>query len=87
MKWILGIGVALLAAILTVSFVYLRREWDRTTFFENTTINGYNVSGKSPEEVLALLKGEFTKANVHLTEGGREEAVWPRSDIRLMRMR
>ena len=81
MKWILGIGVALLAAILTVSFVYLRREWDRTTFFENTTINGYNVSGKSPEEVLALLKGEFTKANVHLTEGGREEAVWSLAQV------
>lgn len=81
MRWILGIAVALLVVIIAVSCFYLRREWDRTTFFESTTINGYNVSGKKPEEVLTLLKDEYTKANVLVTEGGRQEAQWTLAQV------
>lgn len=81
MTWILGIAGALLIAILIISFVFLRREWDRPTFFENTTINGFDVSGKKPQEVLPLLMEMYSKGVVHLTEGDREEAQWSLSDI------
>ena len=81
MKWILGIAAALLAAILIISFVFLRREWDRTTFFEHTTINGFQVDGKSTDEVLPILTDAFSRAKVHLMENGREEAVWTLADV------
>ena len=81
MTWILGIAAALLAVIIIVSFVFLRREWNRTTFFDHTTINGFDVSGKSPDEVLPILTAEYTKAHVHLTENGAEDAVWSLAEI------
>ncbi len=81
MKWILAIGGVLLALIITVSCVYLRKEWDRTNFFENTTINGFDVSNKEPEDVLPMLTEAFTKAMVHLTENGKEEALWSLADL------
>lgn len=81
MKWVLGVGAALLAAIIIISCVYLHREWNRTTFFENTSIDGFDVSGKSPEEVLPVLRDEFTKARIHLTESGREEAQWSLDEV------
>ena len=81
MTWILGIAAALLAAILLISFVFLRREWNRTDFFDKTTINGFDVSGKTPEEVLPVLTAEYSKTQVHLTEGDKEEAVWSLADV------
>ena len=81
MTWILGVAGALLIAILLISFVFLRREWDRTTFFDNTSINGFDVSGREPEEILPVFVSEYTKAKVHLTEKDREEAVWSLTDI------
>lgn len=81
MTWILGICAALLVAILLISFVFLRREWNKTVFFDNTSINGYDVSGKSPEEVLPVLKEEYSKAKVHLTENGKEEALWSLAEV------
>ncbi len=81
LKWILGIGGVLLALIITIACIYLRKEWDRTTFFENTTINGYDVSNMTPEAVLPILTENFTKAMVHLTEGGKEEALWSLADV------
>ncbi len=81
LKWILGIGGILLALIIAIATIYLRKEWDRTTFFENTTINGYDVSDKEPEEVLPILTENFTKTMVHLTEGGKEQALWSLADV------
>lgn len=81
MKWTLGIAAVLLAVVIALSCVYLRREWNRTTFFEHTSINGYDVSGKKPEDVLALLKEEYTKANVFLTEGGKQQAQWTLAQV------
>ena len=81
MKWVLGIAAVLLAVVIALSCVYLRREWNRTTFFEHTSINGYDVSGKKPEDVLALLKEEYTKANVFLTEGGKQQAQWTLAQV------
>ena len=81
MTWILGIAGALLAVIIIISIIFLRREWNRTTFFDHTSINGFDVSGKSPDEVLPVFTDEYTKAHVHLTENGKEEAVWSLAQI------
>ncbi len=81
MKWILAIGAVLLALIITVACVYLRKEWERTNFFENTSINGFDVSNKEPEEVLPVLTDAFSKTMVHMTENGKEEAVWGLADL------
>ncbi len=81
LKWILGICGILLALIITIACIYLRKEWDRTTFFENTTINGFDVSDKAPEEVLPILTENYTKAMVHLTEGGKEQNLWTLADV------
>ena len=81
MTWILGVAAALLAAIILISFLFLRKEWNRTTFFDHTSINGFDVSGKSPEEVLPVFTEEYTKAQVHLTENGKDEAVWSLAEV------
>ena len=81
MTWILGVAAALLAAIILISFLFLRKEWNRTTFFDHTSINGFDVSGKSPEEVLPIFTEEYTKAQVHLTENGKDEAVWSLAEV------
>ena len=60
MTWILGIAGALLAVIIIISIIFLRREWNRTTFFDHTSINGFDVSGKSPDEVLPVFTDEYT---------------------------
>ncbi len=81
MTWILGIAGALIAALLLIACILLGREWNRMTFFEQTSINGFDVSGKTPEEVLPVLKEEYSKAQVHLTENGKDEAVWSLADV------
>lgn len=47
--------------------LYLR---SKGTFIRNTTLNGYDVSEKTPEEVLELLIDGFEKTQVTLTERG-----------------
>ncbi len=81
MRWILGISVALLTVIIIVVCVYLGREWNRTVFFDNTKIDGLSVDAMQVDEVLPILKEAFSKAHVHLTEGGREQAVWSLEDL------
>ena len=81
MTWILGIAAALLVVIILISVVFLRKEWNRTTFFDHTTINGFDVSGKEPDEVLPILTGEYSKANVHISENGKEQAVWSLAQV------
>ena len=81
MTWILGIAGALIAALLLIACMLMAREWNRTTFFDHSSINGFDVSGKTPDEVLPVLKDEYSKGQLHLTENGKEEAVWPLADI------
>ena len=63
-KWCLGICAALVVALIVLVCVYLGKEWNRTTYFKNTTIDGYDVSEMTPDEVVPILKNAFTAASV-----------------------
>ena len=80
-KWCLGICAALVVALIVIVCIYLGKEWNRTTYFKNTTIDGYDVSEMTPDEVVPILKNAFTAASVSLKEGDREEAVWSLEDL------
>ena len=65
----LGIGfLILLLASGSVGGGYLFYLRSLGTFIRNTTLNGYDVSEKRPEEVLALLREDFGKVAVTLKE-------------------
>ena len=76
MKRILIALIVLLAAVVAVIAFYLSRQWNRTTYFENTIINGFNVSDLTPEQVLPTLKQSYAAGKIHVTENGTEQAVW-----------
>ena len=80
-KWCLGICAALVVALIVLVCVYLGKEWNRTTYLKNTTIDGYDVSEMTPDEVVPILKNAFTAASVSLKEGDKEEAVWSLEDL------
>ena len=80
-KWCFGIIGVLVLVLITICCVYLGREWNRTTYFKQTTIDGYDVSEKTPEEVVPVLKEAFTRASVRLMEGDKEEAKWSLADL------
>ena len=80
-KWCLGICAALVVALIVIVCIYLGKEWNRTTYFKNTTIDGYDVSEMTPDEVVPILKNAFTAASVSLKEGDKEEAVWSLEDL------
>lgn len=80
-KWCLGFCGVLVLAVIALACVYLGKEWNRTTFFQNTSIDGFDVSEKTPEEVVPILKDAFTAATVRLTEGEKEEAAWSLEDL------
>ena len=72
LKVIIIICLILLAGLGIAAGVYLKQQWDRTNYFENTAINGYDVSEMEPEEVLALLAADYSAPKVTLTEKGEE---------------
>ena len=81
MKWCFGILSVMILAIIVIVCVYLGKEWNRTTYFQKSTIDGFDVSEKTPEEVVPLLKEAFTAAAVRVKEGDKEEAVWTLEDL------
>lgn len=81
MKWCFGILAVMILAIIVIVCVYLGKEWNRTTYFQKSTIDGFDVSEKTPEEVVPLLKEAFTAAAVRVKEGDKEEAVWTLEDL------
>ena len=72
LRVIIIICLILLAGLGIAAGVYLKQQWDRTNYFENTAINGYDVSEMEPEEVLALLAADYSAPKVTLTEKGEE---------------
>ena len=80
-KWCLGICALLVAVMIALVCVYLGREWNRTTFFDHTTIDGFDVSEMTPEEVVPILKDAFSAASVTLTEDEKAEAVWSLEEL------
>lgn len=66
------ICLVLLAGAGIASGVYLKQQWDRTTYFENTTINGFDASEKTPAEMAAVLAEAYSRPTVSLRENGEE---------------
>lgn len=78
LKIVLFSLLGVVAALVIVLVLTLRKEWNRTTYFENTKINGINVSDKTPAEILTVLAADYSTPSVHVTEGDSdtEEAVF-----------
>ncbi len=76
MKRFILVCLIMIAAVFAVMMFYLRREWNRTTYFSNTKINGFDASEKEPADLLEELKAAYSKPMVHLSENGTEQAVW-----------
>lgn len=72
LKWIIVICLVLLAGIAFLSGIYLKQQWDRTTYFENTTINGFDASGREPKELLTELTKAYSAPSVTVNENGEE---------------
>ncbi len=62
--------VCLLAAGLGVLGFYLYKQANSGLFFEDTRINGYDVSEKTCKEVLMMLERDYSAPKVELKEGG-----------------
>ncbi|MCD8103922.1 MAG: L,D-transpeptidase/peptidoglycan binding protein [Lachnospiraceae bacterium] len=65
--------ICLILAGLCGGGYYLYKKVNSGLFFEETTINGYDVSGMSCREVLQVLKEDYSAPTLTITEGG--EAV------------
>lgn len=72
LKTIIVICLVLLAGAGIVSGVYLKKQWDRTTYFANTTINGFDASEKTPKEMLTLMTKAYTAPMIRIKEQGEE---------------
>ena len=72
LKVAVAVLILLLAAavFILVLFFYLR---GKGTFLKNTTLNGYDVSEKTPQEVLPLLEKGFQNVEVVLKERGETD--------------
>ena len=68
LKGILISLAALLAAGSGGAGIYLKLQSDTDTYFDQTIINGFDVSGQTPESVLQLLKTEFDRSSFTLEE-------------------
>ena len=72
LKAIIIICLVILAGMGIAAGVYLKQQWDRTTYFENTTINGFHASEKTPQEMVGVLAEAYRRPVVHITENGEE---------------
>ncbi len=67
---ILIIAVLILAAMAGAAY-YLYRQVNSGLFFEETKLNGYDVSGMTAKEVLLLLEKDYSAPTVTITEDGK----------------
>ncbi len=65
--------IAVLAAVLVLSGMYLRKQYDRTTYFQYTTINGIDASDKTPQDICDELTAKYSASTVTLVENGTVE--------------
>lgn len=72
LKTIIIICLVLLAGTGIVAGVYLKQQWDRTNYFENTTVNGFDASEKTPKELLTMLTKAYSVPVIHVQEKGSE---------------
>ncbi len=72
LKTVIVICLVLLAGVGIFAGVYLKQQYDRTTYFENTTVNGFEAAGKTPEELLGILTEAYSAPVIHINEKGEE---------------
>lgn len=76
LKIILLSLVGVLAVVVGILISFLNREWNRTTYFEKTTINGFDASDKTPEQLMPDLVAAYSAPTITLTENGAAEATY-----------
>lgn len=72
LQTIIIICLVILAGTGIVAGVYLKQQWDRTNYFENTRINGFDASEKEPKEILTQMVKAYSAPVVHIREKGEE---------------
>lgn len=72
LKTVIVICLMLLVGVGIVSGVYLKQQWNRATYFANTTINGFDASEKTPKELLAQMVEAYTAPRIQINERGAE---------------
>lgn len=68
--------IGVLVVVVGIFISFLNREWNRTTFFDKTAINGFDASGKTPEEVMPDLVSAYSAPTITVTENGNSEATY-----------
>ena len=64
-KAVIIVLILLLVGVLAGGGYYLKKESERPDYFKNTSVNGYDMSGKTPEQALAQMASDY--GNVHVT--------------------
>ena len=72
LKGIIIICLILLTGVGIASGVYLKQQWDRTNYFESTTINGFDASEREPEEMVQILMDAYSAPVIHIQEDGED---------------
>ena len=62
-----------LVLLLTACVIFFIRQYNKTTFYQDTTINGLDVSDLTPAQVFHLLSDDYDSLSVTLHEG---ETIW-----------
>lgn len=63
---IIIISSILLIALITACVVFFVKQYEKTTFYDDTTVNGMNVSGLTPDQALELLTEDYDTIQVSL---------------------
>lgn len=77
----IGILIALVVAGLCGLGYFLYEKVNSGLFFENTSINGYDVSGKTCKEVLLILEEDYSTPKLELTEQGESALTLTLEDM------
>ena len=67
-KVFIAFMIALLAIAIGGATFYLKQESKRTTYFARTTVNGYDASGKTTDELVAQIEADYSAPTVTINE-------------------
>lgn len=81
LKIVLIILLCLLVAGFSALGYYLYKQANSGLFFEDTKINGYDVSGKTSKEVLLMLEKSYSAPTLQIREKGQEALTLTLEDM------
>lgn len=81
LKIVLIILLCLLVAGFSALGYYLYQQANSGLFFEDTKINGYDVSGKTSKEVLLMLEQNYSAPTLQIRENGEEALTLTLADM------